>query len=144
MGMNQAGMIGSGLSAQDERAISAVLIAYATGIDQRDWQLFHSLFTYDCDADYGNFGTWRGASALTEYMKQAHATLGPTLHRISNIEIHNADHQVCARSYVDALLGPMNAGGPLHRGVGHYDDIFVRTANGWQIARRQFHALLLE
>ena len=33
--MNQAVRVGTGLSAQDERAISAVLIAYATGIDQR-------------------------------------------------------------------------------------------------------------
>ena len=64
--MNQAVRIGTGLSAQDERAISAVLIAYATGIDQRDWPLFQSLFTFDCEADYGSFGKWHGAAAITE------------------------------------------------------------------------------
>jgi len=142
--MNQASKVGTGLSALDERAITAVLIGYATGIDRRDWKLFHSLFTYDCEADYGSFGKWLGASAITEYMKQAHADLGPTLHRISNIEIRSSGGQVLARSYVDALLTSMNEGGPLHRGVGHYDDQFVRTASGWQIARRQFHALLLD
>jgi 3-phenylpropionate/cinnamic acid dioxygenase small subunit len=142
--MNQASRVGTGLSAQDERAISAVLIAYATGIDQRDWPLFHSLFTIDCDADYGNFGKWHGASAITEYMKQAHADLGATLHRISNIDIRTVDGGVEARCYVDALLSPINSGGPMHRGVGSYDDRFTRTASGWQIARRQFHALLLE
>jgi hypothetical protein len=66
--MNQAIRAGTGLSAQDERAICAVLIGYATGIDQRDWALFHSLFTSDCDADYGSFGKWHGANLLTEYM----------------------------------------------------------------------------
>jgi len=142
--MNQSIRVGTGLSAQDERAIHAVLIAYATGIDQRDWRLFHSLFTLDCEADYGGFGKWHGASAITEYMKHAHAGLGATLHRISNIEIHTVDGRVHSRCYVDALLRPMNEGGPLHRGVGYYDDQFARTASGWQIARRHFHAMLLE
>ena len=142
--MNQAIRIGTGVSAQDERAISVVLIGYATGIDQRDWALFHSLFTFDCEADYGSFGKWHGANAITEYMKQAHADLGETLHRISNITIRIADGQVHAKCYIDAMLKPMNEGGPLHRGVGYYDDQFARTASGWQIARRQFHALLLE
>lgn len=142
--MNQAVRIGTGLSAQDEREIGAVLIAYATAIDQRDWPLFHSLFTFDCDADYGSFGKFIGASAITEYMKQAHAALGPTLHRITNITISGADGGVNARCYVDAMLKPMNEGGPLHRGVGYYDDHLTRTASGWQIARRRFHALHLE
>lgn len=142
--MNQASKVGTGLSALDARAITAVLIGYATGIDRRDWKLFHSLFTYDCEADYGSFGKWLGASAITEYMKQAHADLGPTLHRISNIEIRSTGGQVFARCYVDAMLTSMNEGGPLHRGVGYYDDQFIRTASGWQIARRQFQALLLE
>ena len=142
--MNQAIRVGTGLSAQDEREIHAVLIAYATGIDHRDWPLFQSLFTADCDADYGHFGKFHGAGVLTEYMKQAHAGLGATLHRISNIAIHTTDGQVHARSYVDALLRPMIDGAPLHRGIGYYDDQFVRTASGWQIARRRFHAVLLE
>ena len=142
--MSRAIGIDTGLSAQDERAICAVLIAYATGIDQRDWGLFHSLFTADCDADYGSFGTWHGANAITEYMKQAHANLGKTLHRINNIDISTIDGRVQTRCYVDALLSPMNEGGPMHRGIGYYDDQFTRTANGWQIARRAFHALLLE
>ncbi len=135
---------GTGLSAQDERGIAAVLIGYATGIDRRDWALFHGLFTFDCAADYGSFGAWHGAGQITDYMKQAHAHVGPTLHRVSNIDIRTVDGRVHARSYIDALLMPMAAGGPVHRGVGWYDDLFARTANGWQIARRQFHALLLE
>lgn len=142
--MNQASQVGTGMSTVDERAITAVLIGYATAIDQRDWKLFRSLFTSDCEADYGSFGKWSGAGGLTEYMRQAHAHLGSTLHRISNIEIRSDEGGVHARCYVDALLKPMNEGGPVHRGIGYYDDQFVRTALGWQIARRHFHALVLE
>lgn len=142
--MNFAARVGSGLSAQDERAILEVIIAYATGIDQRDWHLFHSCFTNDCEADYGPFGKWHSAAAITEYMRHAHADLGATLHRISNVDIRAIEGVVLVRSYVDALITPMNPGGPLHRGVGSYDDQFVRTGDGWKIARRRFNALLLE
>lgn len=142
--MNQLSNAGTGVSAQDERAITAVLIAYAAGIDQRDWPLLQSCFTVDCEVDYGDFGNWHGAAAITAFMKEAHAICGPTLHRISNIDIRSNGSGVCVRSYVDALLMPQVAGGPVHRGIGYYDDRFVRTGSGWQIARRQFNAVLLD
>ena len=82
--------IETGLSAQDERSISAVLIAYASAIDSRDWALFRNCFTADCQADYGEFGSWQNIADLTDYMREAHARLGPTLHRISNIKLTNA------------------------------------------------------
>ncbi len=142
--MNHMSAMGSGLSAQDERDISAVLIAYGTSIDQRDWSRFRGCFSEDCEADYGSFGKWQGAVAITAFMKQAHAELGPTLHRITNIEIRNEDGRISARAYVDALLMPMNAGGPIHRGIGYYDDQFVRTGSGWKIARRVFTPVLCD
>ena len=142
--MNQMTAMGSGMSAQDERAISAILIAYGTSIDQRDWNRFRACFSEDCEADYGSFGKWTGAVTITAYMKQAHADLGPTLHRITNIEIRTEDGRVSARAYVDALLMPMNEGGPIHRGIGYYDDHFVRTCGGGKIARRQFVPVLID
>lgn len=142
--MNQIKAMGSGLSAQDERAISAILVAYGTSIDQRDWNRFRACFSEDCEADYGKFGKWHGAMAITAFMKQAHADLGPTLHRITNIEIRNEDGRVSARTYVDALLMPMNEGGPIHRGIGYYDDQLVRTGSGWKIARRHFVPVLID
>ena len=54
--MNLHRRIDSGLSAQDERSINALLIAYATAIDTRDWALFRSCFTADCKADYSTPG----------------------------------------------------------------------------------------
>ncbi|WP_380879764.1 polyketide cyclase [Sphingomonas sp. DBB INV C78] len=124
--------------ADDERAIIAVLLRYATGIDSRDWPLFRTCFSDDFEADYGSFGKWRGPREITDYMRQAHAHLGPTLHRLTNFTVEDDSTHVRARSYVDALLMPLATGGPIHRGIGWYDDQMVRTSEGWKIARRQF------
>lgn len=132
------------LSAQDERAISALLIAYGCAIDRRNWEKLRACFSDDCECDYGSFGKFQGASAVTQYMKQAHADLGPTLHRITNIETWMQDGQAHARCYVDALLMPATVGGPVHHGIGHYDDQLIRTGAGWRIARRQFVAVFLD
>lgn len=132
------------LSAHDERAIAALLIAYGCAIDRRDWEKFRACFSDDCECDYGSFGKFQGASAVTQYMKQAHADLGHTMHRITNIETWMQDGRAHARSYVDALLMPVNSGGPLHHGIGRYDDQLIRTGAGWRIARRQFVAVFLD
>ena len=132
------------LCINDERMIRKVLLAYATGIDQRDWALFQSCFTADCVADYGSFGTWNGADEITAYMKEAHASLGKTLHRITNIVIWPNADGAQARCYVDALLCPQKADQPVHRGIGLYEDQLVRSGNGWQIERRQFHEILVD
>lgn len=142
--MNEPSPIASGLSAFDERAIAAILVGYACAIDQRDWHKLRKCFSDDCEADYGHFGNWKSGAAITAFMKKAHNDIGPSLHRISNIEIRVEMDRVCARSYVDALLMPVHAGGPVHRGIGYYDDQFVRTGDGWRISRRQFTAVLTD
>lgn len=132
------------LDLNDERAITAVLVRYATGIDTRDWTLFRTCFSEDFEGDYGTFGRWRGPREITDFMRSAHMELGPTLHRISNVSIHRERGEVFARSYVDALLSPAKGGDALHRGIGAYDDRFVHTGRGWQIARRTFRAVVIE
>ena len=126
------------LSAEDEREIGAVLVRYGTGIDRRDWDLFESCFSDDFVGDYGSFGSWRGPAAITQYMREAHAPLGATLHRLSNIAISGDGAGVRSCSYVDALLMPGEGGGEPHQGIGYYDDEWRRSAAGWQIRRRLF------
>jgi 3-phenylpropionate/cinnamic acid dioxygenase small subunit len=123
--------------ADDRQAISDLLVRYATGIDRRDWPLLRTVFTDDCEVDYGEIGAWRGADAVTEFMAQAHSMAGHTLHRISNQAITVDGDAAVARTYVDALvmLGDNLSG---VNGIGFYDDEIVRTAAGWRIARRRF------
>jgi 3-phenylpropionate/cinnamic acid dioxygenase small subunit len=124
--------------------IADVLVRYATAIDTRDWPLFRSCFTEDCDADYGDIGHWHGVDEVTEWMRVTHEPCGHTLHRITNVVVSPVDDdRVTARSYVEALV----LFGGNQRGVratGFYDDELVRVDGAWRIARRRFTTALVE
>jgi 3-phenylpropionate/cinnamic acid dioxygenase small subunit len=128
-------------AATDEQQIIALLTRYATGIDRRDWTLFQSCFTDDARTDYGTFGQCSSAAQITAFMREAHAGMGHTLHRLSNFVISAQENSAVARTYVDALLMPGDGGGEVHRGVGFYDDELVKTEQGWRIKFRRFTAV---
>lgn len=132
------------LDPADERALTALLLRYATALDTRDWVMLRSCFSEDVEADYASFGKWRGPREIIDYMRRTHASLGPTLRRVTNISAYIEGGQVCARSYIDVILTPGKAGGPIHRGVGWFDDRMSRTSDGWKISRRTFIPILLE
>jgi 3-phenylpropionate/cinnamic acid dioxygenase small subunit len=124
---------------EDRQDISDLLVRYATGIDQRDWLLFRTVFTDDCELDYGENGTWTGVDAVTEFMEQSHAVAGHTMHRMSNQVITVAGDKAAARTYVDAVILVADARvGVGVNAIGFYDDEVVRTKEGWRIARRRF------
>ena len=117
--------------------VAEVLVRYATGIDRRDWALFRTCFTEDCHADYGDIGVWDGANAITEFMEKSHASLGHTLHRITNQAVTPNGSGASARSYVDLVaMTPDGRNGI--SAVGYYDDELVQTSEGWKIARRRY------
>jgi 3-phenylpropionate/cinnamic acid dioxygenase small subunit len=125
---------------QDSRIhgeVAQVLVRYASGIDGRDWALLRSCFTDDCDVDYGDIGAWHGADEITEWMRVTHEPCGHTLHRITNVVVEpDGPERARARAYVDAVI-MVSADGGAHA-MGFYDDELVRTADGWQIARRRY------
>ncbi|MHB8464874.1 MAG: nuclear transport factor 2 family protein [Acidimicrobiales bacterium] len=131
------------LDDQVRHDVADVLVRYATGIDRRDWALFRSCFTDDCEADYGEIGVWHGAEEITTWMRETHEPCGHTMHRITNQVVTPRDGGVAARSYVDAIVmfGDKGAG---TRGTGYYDDELVRTDEGWKISRRRFTLVLLQ
>jgi uncharacterized protein (TIGR02246 family) len=122
---------------EDRQDISEVLLRYATGIDRKDWKLFRTVFTDDCELNYGQVGTWKGVDAITEFMRQAHETASHTMHRLTNQVIDVSGDKAQSRTYVDALImvGDGNAG---VNAAGFYDDELVRGDDGWRVARRQF------
>jgi 3-phenylpropionate/cinnamic acid dioxygenase small subunit len=121
---------------EDRQDISDLLVRYATGIDRRDWALFRTVFTDDCELDYGEIGVWNGVDVVTEFMEQTHALLGHTMHRLNNMAITVDGNQAVARTYLDGLMmAPDNKSGV--NAIGFYDDEIVRTADGWRIARRR-------
>ena len=122
---------------QDRDEIVDVLVRYATGIDRRDWPLFRTVFTDDCELDYGEVGSWKGVDAITEFMQQAHSMAGHTMHRLTNQVIAVDGDKAQSRTYVDALImvGDTNSG---VNAAGFYDDELVRGDDGWRVARRRF------
>jgi uncharacterized protein (TIGR02246 family) len=122
---------------EDRQDISDLLVRYATGIDRRDWALFRTVFTDDCALDYGEIGAWKGVDAVAEFMQQAHALAGHTMHRLSNQAITVDGDKAAARTYIDGLImfGDNESG---VNAIGFYDDEIVRTEDGWRIARRRY------
>lgn len=125
------------MSSDDRIAIHDVLVAYATGIDRRDWDLFRRCFTDDVVAAYEGVATWNGADEITDYMATAHADMGHTMHRLSNMAVSVDGDRATARTYVDAVLMAADGQSGVNP-VGFYDDELVRTEDGWRIRRRTF------
>jgi 3-phenylpropionate/cinnamic acid dioxygenase small subunit len=122
---------------EDRQDIAELLVRYATAIDRREYPLLGTVFTNECDVDYGEIGRWKSADDVIEFMDQAHAMAGYTLHRLSNIAVTLEGDTAVARTYIDGLImAGDNQGGV--NAVGFYDDELVRAADGWRIARRQF------
>ena len=121
----------------DQQDIAGVLLRYATGIDRRDWPLFRTVFTDDCELDYGEIGSFKGVGAVTEFMQQAHAMAGHTMHRLTNQVIAVDGDTAEARTYVDALIMLSDNSSGVNA-AGFYDDELVRTDDGWRVARRHF------
>ena len=125
------------MTRDDRQDISDVLVRYGTGIDSRDWPLFRTVFTDDCELDYGEIGIWNGVDAVVEFMVAAHDMAGHTLHRITNQTATVDGDSATARAYVDAvIMAQDNTSGV--NAAGFYDDELVRTGTGWRIRRRRF------
>lgn len=127
---------------EDCQDIRDVLIRYATGIDRRDWPLFRTVFTDDCELDYGEIGHWRGVDAVVEFMVAAHEMAGHTLHRITNQAVSVDGDAATAQAYVDALIMSQDNTSGVNA-AGFYDDELVRTDTGWRIRRRRFTTVMV-
>jgi hypothetical protein len=128
----------------DKAQIAEVLIRYATGIDRRDWPLFRTCWAPDVHADYEQVGVFTDVDTLTDTMRLVHDAMGSTYHRLSNFDITVDGDRAVVRSYFHAVL--MLAPGDSTNwfdALGHYDDEFSKTADGWRISRRSVHTARL-
>ena len=97
----------------DKAQIADVLIRYATGIDFKDWALLRTCWTDDVELHNG---------------------MGPTYHRLTNFAITVDGDRATARSYVHAVLQAIpDDPASWIEALGHYDDEFVRTPEGWRV-----------
>jgi SnoaL-like protein len=120
-------MEGNTMSEEDDRRVIAdVVVRYATAIDR-------------CGSDYGSIGGWSDLDGLTAFMVNAHAGMGHTMHRMTNIATDVAGDTAAGRTYVHVVLQlDRNNPGTVYETFGFYDDTFVRAADGWRITQRNF------
>jgi SnoaL-like domain len=124
----------------DEQAIQRVLVRYATAVDTRDWELLRSCFTEDAHCDYGDVGKWSSAEEICQFMDAAHIGFGSTNHMLSNfaIDVDANGETARSRAYVHAVLALLGDSGVWFDVVGGYEDVLIRTSQGWQISERTF------
>ena len=119
-----------------ERELHQVLIAYARLCDGRDWALMDQVFSADASATYGGRALPDGAAILA-MLRDNLGGCGPTQHLLGNLQVWMEDEQVSSRIEVRAS----------HRGtgekkdltydcMGHYQDRWTRTPQGWRITHR--------
>jgi ketosteroid isomerase-like protein len=121
---------------EDRFAIQDVIIRYATAVDSKDDEMLAACFTDDATASFAGVPAGPGGAAIVEFLASLRGVvvIGST-HRFGNIVVtldgDEADVQSSAVVY--GVRGE-----PLQlrlRGI-RYHDRFVRTAQGWRIARR--------
>ncbi len=123
-------MTDSGLSAEDTIALHQLVYRYAQIVDDAEFHDLVDIFTPDIEFDTSAFGNppLIGIEPVIQsYVDARH----PVAHHVTTpVVTTDADGTVRVRSKVLSLL----AGGLC--GSGTYDDVAVRTADGWRIAKR--------
>jgi len=120
------------MSDRDEIIERLALLAAAT--DGRDWDALRSLVTDDIHG-YGA----RGAEAVIATLQAHLGGVGATQHLLGNHRV-SVDGDV-ARSLTYGRVHHVGAGpmdGSFYECMGDYDDTWVRTEQGWKLAKRWF------
>lgn len=119
-------------------------IGYARGVDYRDYDLVADLFTEDGELSVGP--SIQGRETIRRALHKRPDTLR-SRHVLTNIFVDVLDKERASGiSYLTLYrhvgeesleAGSVPLEGPA--GVGHYEDAYTRTQEGWRIARRKLH-----
>ncbi len=125
---------------EDREEIRALILAYGTAHDHRDYRTFASLFAANGEW-VGGMGTAKGPQAIFELMDK---TIGHhpmpngsgTYHVLTNDDI-KIDGDTAAATTKWIYITPGDDGAPKLVFLGHYNDKFVRENGRWKFLRRE-------
>ena len=124
----------------DRAEIHDVVVRYGWALDTKDWALLDTCFTDDAQVDYssnpgGKAGPYR---EVRSWLQKVFSAFPMTQHLMTNVDVALQGDTARVRTMVTNPQGAATRAGPLHVFFvgGRYDDDFVRTADGWKIARR--------
>ena len=123
----------------DRIEINDLLIRYTVAIDEKNWELLDTVYTPDAKIDYTESGGIKGEyPEVRAWLAKALAPFVMTQHLISNSVVELNGDSAAARTMVFNPMGTDDGKGGLRMFyVGAwYEDVLVRTAEGWRIAER--------
>lgn len=119
-------------------------IAYARAVDFRDYDYFVTLFTEDAVLDTGKprkglEAIRKSLSRRPDELRSRHVITNVFIDVLNETEARGISYLTLYRHVGPESLtaGPIAFDGPA--GVGHYEDRFEKTAEGWKFKRRKLH-----
>jgi len=121
----------------DHSRIINVVNLYAFAVDSHRYALFDRIFTPDIRCDFGGGAAFTDRASLASVFKDIHAVFAATQHMTSGHAVTLAGDEANCFSYVCARFRRKVYGvDSLFESTGWYDDILIRTADGWRIKDR--------
>lgn len=130
----------------DRAALTDLLARFARAIDTCDWAAYREVFADEIELDYsswrpGSVGTW-AADDWVARAAQLFPGLTATRHALTNVLVDvDATDPASARVLADVCAEHVNVDAAGTASVftlnGYYDDLCVRTADGWRIAGKR-------
>ena len=127
------------LTASDYLEIQQLVARYSYAVDMHggDGSAYAALFTPD-----GSLGTQaNGTAQLAEFAAQTNKDRsGPAFarHFVTNVVIKPAPEGATGRSYLVTLDAAEGDTQTTMLSGGHYDDVYVKTPQGWRIKSRNY------
>jgi ketosteroid isomerase-like protein len=121
----------------DRIALQDVMLKYAAGVDERDFDLYASCFMENVEVvDFGE-APINGRDEWVEYVKGALDNYGPTQHMLGpQLATVDGDNAHC-RTDVQALHYLKQPEGEILTLWATYETDMVRTDEGWKISRHR-------
>lgn len=127
------------MPADDHQRICETIYQYAYGIDDRDWDLYRSIFADKVAIDFTSYRPGRPAATMAAdvwvgAVRTQMTGLAATHHAMTNPVLSIDGDRATCLMYIQAdhALDHGNDDAWFSLG-GHYRDTLVRTAEGWRI-----------
>ncbi|MFC0303374.1 nuclear transport factor 2 family protein [Rhizorhabdus histidinilytica] len=126
----------------DRMAINDTIIRYTHALDDHEIDVLDTVFTPDCQFDLTSAGAMRAPwPEVKAFFRKLGETVSRDMHMfgMSRITFTDASRQMAhVKSKVINPGGSIGEDGREHfyQIHGHYEDVFVKTAEGWRIRER--------
>ena len=129
--------MGNENNVSDRIALQDVMLKYAAGVDERDFDLYASCFIENVEVlDFGE-APINGRDEWVKYVKNALDNYGPTQHMLGpQLATINGDNAHC-RTDVQALHYLKQPEGEILTLWATYETDMIRTDEGWKISKHR-------